>query len=205
MTMEQIGLRLKGSNLLMVNNPQTVNPFNTFTKQIKELTGKKRRTDQDEHDLMRIKWRAALYYDEDVGPYLPSVQVLESIRSAAKISRQGLTIGRGLHTLGDKTPILYRGPRDPDLMYEDERFVDIRDASPSGKRVTAVRPVFRDWAIEVNFLLDPEHLNRRDLLAFADLAGKVIGIGTYRKIFGRYECSEIPNGHGNGKAKGSKG
>ena len=185
--MDQITLQLTGIQPLMVNNPQTVNPFNEFTKQIKELTGKRKRTDQDESDLMKLKWFAALYYDQKVGPFLPAICVWRSLQDAAKLSRAGKMIERGLHMLSDRVPIVYRGSRDPEEMYSNKVYVDIRDAAPGGKRITAVRPIFPEWSVEVSFLYDSTTLNRRDLLSYAELAGRVIGVGTYRRLFGRFE------------------
>lgn len=192
--MQIIKFRLTGTCPLMVNNPQTVNPFNVWTKQIKAITDKRKKTDQDNTDLMRLKWMAALYHDEQLGPYLPAICVWRALLDAARISRAGKTIERGVQQVGDRLPILYNGPRDPEKMYESAIYVDIRDASPGGKRVTAVRPIFPQWAVETELMFDPNQASERDLTAFMELAGRVCGVGTYRRLHGRFSVETLTVG-----------
>ncbi len=190
--MQFIKFRLSGTCPLMVNNPQTVNPFNVWTKQIKAITDKRKKTDQDNRDLMRLKWLAALYHADDIGPFLPAICVWRSLLDAARISRAGKTIERGVQQVGDRLPILYNGPRDPEKMYESGVYVDVRDASPGGKRVTAVRPFFHPpWALEAELMFDPNQASERDITAFMELAGKVCGVGTYRRLYGRFSVETL--------------
>ena len=42
--MKSISFKVNGVKALMMHNPQTVNPFNEFTKAIKPLTAKKKKT-----------------------------------------------------------------------------------------------------------------------------------------------------------------
>ena len=176
--MDTIEFRLTGTSPLMMNNPQTVNPFNPYTLQMKEITDKRKRSDEDLRDLLKIKFMAALYYDDKLGPYLPMISVWRSIHEAAKISRAGKTIERGLHTGQDMAAIEYPGPRTPEELYADPQFVDVRDASPSGKRVTACRPIFKTWAlVGIVFLFEeaPYIERTRPCLHSSQLAGKLAG------------------------------
>ena len=43
--MKSIKFRMTGTCPLMLNNPQTVNPMNEFTKAISALTSKRKKTD----------------------------------------------------------------------------------------------------------------------------------------------------------------
>jgi len=189
--LQYIKFRLTGTCPLMVNNPQTVNPFNVWTKQMKAITDKRKKTDEDNHELMRLKWMAGLYIDPAIGPFLPSICVWRALLDAARISRSGKMIERGVQCVGDKLPILYRGPRNPDEMYESGVYVDVRDASPGGKRVTAVRPIFPEWKVEPEMMFDPNQVSERDIVTFMELAGRVSGVGTYRRIYGRFTSEVI--------------
>jgi hypothetical protein len=189
--MQAIEFRLTGTSALMMNNPQTVNPFNEYTLQMKEITDKRKRSDEDLRDLLKLKFMAALYWDAALGPYLPMISVWRSFHEAAKLSRSGKVIERGLHTGRDMTAVEYPGPRKPAELYADPSFVDVRDASPSGKRVTACRPIFKQWSLVAPFLYEESLLNKRDLIAFATLAGQLIGVGTYRQRFGRFEVATV--------------
>lgn len=184
--MQPITFVLTGTSPLLVNNPQTADRLNPWTQLIAELTGKKKRTDDEERQLQRLKWEAALYHEPDVGPYLPGIAAWKSLLEASRLTRQGKTVERGLIPVTDKMPIEYDGPRDVEGMWGAKRFVDVRDAVPAGKRVIAVRPKFQPWKLRFEAMFDPEQVNERDLKSFAEAAGRMIGIGTYRQRFGRF-------------------
>jgi hypothetical protein len=75
-------------------------------------------------------------------------------------------------------------------MWNARRFVDTRDAVPAGKRVIAVRAKFPvAWSVRLEAMFDPDQVNERDLKSFAELAGRIVGIGTYRQRFGRFTAS----------------
>ena len=40
---------------LMLNNPQTVNPMNEYSKALKELTSKRSKTDSDQNEIFHLK------------------------------------------------------------------------------------------------------------------------------------------------------
>jgi hypothetical protein len=185
--MQPIVFTLRGTAPLMVNNPQTADRLNEWSQLIGELTGNKKRTDDEERQLQRLKWEASLYHDPDLGPYLPGIAAWKAIVEAGRVSRKGKQVERGLSPLTDKMPIRYDGPRDKEGMWAANRYADKRDAVPAGKRVMAVRGYFPlDWSVTLEAMFDRALVNERDLASFAELAGKIIGIGTYRQRFGRF-------------------
>jgi hypothetical protein len=185
--MQPIAFILNGTSPLLINNPQTADRLNDWSQKIAELTGIKKRTDDEERQLQRLKWQASLYHEPEIGPYLPGVAAWKAIVEAARLSRKGKQVERGLTPLTDLMPIEYAGPRDIEGMWDAGIYVDKRDAVPAGKRVMAVRARFPlDWAVRFEALFAPELVNERDLKSFADLAGRIIGIGTYRQRFGRF-------------------
>jgi hypothetical protein len=188
---ESIALRLTGISPLMMNNPQTVNPFNPYTKAMKALTNKRKRTESEENELIKTKFMAALYWDEKLGPYLPGVSVWRSIMDGARISRAGKDVERGVFNEDDMVSLEYKGPRDPEGLYADKRFVDIRDASPQKARIMVTRPFFREWSLVAKFTFEDDVISRAALIAAAEVAGRLVGIGTFRQRFGRYGVAVV--------------
>jgi hypothetical protein len=188
--MQPIIFTFDGMSDLLVNNPQTADRLNPWSQLIAELTGKKKRTDDEERQLQRLKWEASLYHDPKLGPYLPGIAAWKALVEAARLNRNGKQVERGLSPVTDKMPIEYDGPRDVEGMWNARRFVDTRDAVPAGKRVIAVRAKFPvAWSVRLEAMFDPDQVNERDLKSFAELAGRIVGIGTYRQRFGRFTAS----------------
>jgi hypothetical protein len=57
--MQPIIFTFDGMSDLLVNNPQTADRLNPWSQLIAELTGKKKRTDDEERQLQRLKWEAS--------------------------------------------------------------------------------------------------------------------------------------------------
>jgi hypothetical protein len=187
-----INIEFTGTSPLMLNNPRSTNPLDPIVKKMKEITDKRRRSDADIENLLHMKWLASLYYDEKMGHFIPTSMIWRTIHQAAQISREGKTVERGLAIVEMHTPIIYDGPQDPDKMYADGRFVDIRDAVPAGKRVTAARVIFPEWKVATVMDYNPDQINLDSLKRLADTAGVSVGIGTYRRMFGRFDAKIAP-------------
>lgn len=177
-----------GTTPLLVANPRTANPLDPLTKQIAEYTSKRKKTESDQLEIQRLKWLGSLYYDETIGPYLPSENLWKSILDAARTTKEGKTIERGL-LLGDpKMRLEYDGPRELEALYASGKFIHVCDANASGRKIMAVRAIFPEWSCRAQMVVNPDQLNVDALSRIASLAGAVIGVGTYRRRFGRYEA-----------------
>lgn len=177
-----------GTTALLVANPRTANPLDPLTKQIAEYTSKRKKTEADQLEIQRLKWLGSLYYDEEMGPYLPSENLWKSILDAARTTKEGKTIERGLLLANPKMRLEYDGPRKDQELYNDGRFIHVCDANASGRKIMAVRAMFPEWACQGQFIVNEEQLNIESLERIVQLAGAVIGVGTYRRRFGRYEA-----------------
>lgn len=194
--MEEVTYRIVGEpgEPLIMHNSQLANPLNEFTKAIKELTPKLKKTDQQHADIARLEWRGGLYWNESDGPYLPGLNVRRALLDAARLSKQGKTIERGLLRIARVCPLQYDGPRDIEGLWADERFRHTAIVVNPGNRarITRTRPCFMDWSATVSITVDPNMINPRNLLAIAEAAGTYIGIGDGRPFFGgRFSVEEL--------------
>lgn len=185
--METIKFRFKGVAPALMQSERLANPLDPLTKELKKITGKKKKTDVDHEEMARIEFLGSLYCDKTIGPYWPGQNLDRMFCDAAKMSRRGQDVKRAFMILDDRVPLLYDGPRTPEGLYADaERFVDMRSVVIQQKRTMRCRPIFRDWAVEFEAAFDPEVLNRTDVTGFAEVAGRMIGLSTYRPRFGRF-------------------
>lgn len=189
--MDTLRIRLKGAAPTIMQCDRLVNPFDPITRQLKTLTGKRKKTDADLEEISRLKFLGSLYCDAKAGPYWPGQNIDRMIFDAAKLSRRGQDIKRAFMVLDDCVALIYDGPRTPELLYADARFVDIRSVVIRGQRVMTCRPIFREWEVEYECAYDPDVLNRDDVIAFHATAGQFIGLSTYRPRFGRFGVKTV--------------
>ena len=53
------------------------------------------------------------------------------------------------------------------------------------------RPIFEEWAVEVEVGFNPEILNRATLIDWMKTAGELVGIGDWRPQNGRFQVSVV--------------
>jgi hypothetical protein len=54
---------LEGALALLFNNPAQADPFNPLMTELKQIMAKKKKTETDHLEIMRLQWRASWYYD----------------------------------------------------------------------------------------------------------------------------------------------
>jgi hypothetical protein len=184
--METVRYRITGTCPLLTHNERLANPFDPITRQIKAITAKKKKTDEDHHQIFRLEWEGGLYFCAKEGPYLPGYNVLRAMNEAARLSKRGKDIERGCLVLEDKVKIEYAGPRTVEKLFEDGRFIDIRAVRIGQKKTSRARPKFDEWSATFTTAIDPEVINPSDVTAVLETAGQKTGIGDFRQRYGRF-------------------
>ena len=193
----RVHLTATGTRPLLVHNVQLASPLNSYAKRIKEITGKRTKTDEDRLAIARLEFEGGLYFDQVIGPYLPGMYMFRCLQEGAKFTRDGKKIERGVTVDEFMMPLLYKGPRTLDGLWGtdgDSSFVDMRTVVVSRQKVDRTRPIFTDWAVECNLFYDPEVIDFEDLCRIANNAGRMEGLGDYRKFYGRWTADLVDLG-----------
>jgi len=186
--MQKLRITFVGTIPLLVHNTRLVDPLDSYTKRMSTLTAKLKKSDEDHEAISRAQWEGGMYWDEDIGPYLPGEMIEAAIRDGAKRQKLGAAVTRSLVVTDDRVPIEYDGPRDLDGMWKDGRFRDRRAVKVGQARVIRTRPVFHQWAVTAEGVLDTRDMGVDDLANVAELAGMVTGMGDYRPRRGRFDA-----------------
>ena len=91
----KIEIILTGTSPLLCHNPRMVDPDFELNRQLKALTAKRKKTDEDMKQIERLEWYGGLYEQNGV-VVQPTSKVRKCIINAAKISKQGKSIERAL-------------------------------------------------------------------------------------------------------------
>jgi len=198
--MEQIKLKFIGLGVLITHNNQTANPLNKYAKAMKELTAKRKKTEQDHLNIARLEWEAGLYL-EDGMVKLPA-RVLESTMwNGAKKSKNGIKWQSGCLVDEDFIELDYRGPK---IKFEQngqmpiealDRYFDNLNHQQIVKvgtaKIVRTRPVFEQWSLTFTVNYDDEVINKSEILDAARNAGKLVGLCEMRPRFGRFDFEVV--------------
>lgn len=179
-------ITITGTAPMLMHNGRLANPLDPATQALKTLTAKRKKTDDDLIDIARAEFLGGLYIDPDVGPYIPGENVERAILDAAKLTKNGMNVKRGLFIETDVNPLAYHGPRTAEGLWEDENFRLIRTVRNQQNRVSRCRPMFTDWRTSAEGTLDESVLDFRTLAAIVEQAGAYVGLGDWRPRYGRF-------------------
>jgi len=185
-------ITLTGTSPLIMNNARTANPLDPAAKALKALTGKRSKTDADHLEIYRVGHSGSLYHDADIGPYLPGNNIWKSLYEGALKHRMGPKIKEGALIATDINPVAYKGPRDVGGIWDNEnfRYINFRVTGSGSRRVRVsfCRPIFRDWKVAADGMLDDSIIDLAELRLIAETAGQRVGICDWRPRYGRYSA-----------------
>jgi hypothetical protein len=180
---------LDGVAPLMMHNGQLADPLNLFSKAIKQITAKRKKTDADHEEVGRLEWHGSLYL-KDGKPCVPFNCIRATLHNAAKTLRLGTKVKAGLFVT-DNAVLVYDGPTDLDALWADERFRDRRNMCIGGSTVMRTRPKFDLWSLDITVAFNDELLNASEVDQFVTLGGSVIGLLEDRPTHGRYKAHRL--------------
>ncbi len=184
-------ITLTGTTPLLMHNARLANPLDPATKALKAVTSKRVKTDEDHEEIARLEHLGSLYLDPDAGPYIPGENVERCLFDAAKITKSGQKIKQGVFVSTNVNPLGYRGPRDADGLWKDENFRSILSVKVTTSRLMRCRPLFREWTVEADGILDTSVLSIQDLRSIAVTGGQRTGLGDYRPRYGRFTAEVV--------------
>lgn len=179
-------ITLNGTAPLIQHNVRLANPLDPITRAMKEISGKRKKTDDDLFRLARLEFEGGLYFMNGIGPYVPGANIEKTIVEGARITKQGKQVERGLFVTDNESPLIYAGPRTIEDLWADESYRSMMSVKVGQARIMRCRPWFHNWALEVTAEVDEGLLNLEALNSICSDAGAMVGLGDYRPRYGRF-------------------
>jgi hypothetical protein len=197
MAIRSLKVTITGMNPLLQNNPQTVDRFNDYTRAMAKINAKKtRRTDEDYRDLQDIEVRAKIYWDEDLGIYVPGTWMSAAIAAAsfkkAKISKADI---RGsVFVEDDKIKLQYENMnlvKKPEDIVGNPFFRLNMTLKQGQVRVVKAVPIFHKWSFNTKIEFDDKLVDESSLVDIIKHASLYGGFGDFRPTFGRAQAEVV--------------
>ena len=189
----KVRIILTGTTPLLMHNPRMVDPEFPLNREIKSLTSKRKKTDEDLKSIERLEWYGGLY-EEDGTITQPTSKVRKCLINTARMSKQGKAVERALSFGTLNVPLRYEGPRAINDVFALPQFHSRLSVGIGNKRVMRVRPQFPQWGLEVSGLfVEDAGLNLDEFERLVEMAGVVEGIGDNRvNGYGRFTATVTP-------------
>jgi hypothetical protein len=189
MNVKSLSYKIVGTVPLVMHNGRLANPLDSFAQAIKEVSGKRNKTEADYEEMARLEWLGGLYL-LDGKPCVPGYVVEATLIKAARKQRKGKQAEAGLFVMKD-FPLEYDGSRDPRELCENEAFHLCVPVRIKGNRIMRTRPIFQEWAVTVEVEINLNLVNEKDLDLWMETAGSEIGFMDWRPKYGRFTATRL--------------
>ncbi len=177
---------ITGTSCLLMHNIQLADPRNQFSKDLKAISGKRKKTEEDYLAMSKIEFFGGLYLDVEGRPCLTADMVLAGMIAGAKKFKLGRQFQSSLFIDRESFPLSFLGPKDMKKRWDDPACIDYRAVAVTGKRIMRTRPKFDGWSATIELSWDGDVLNESDVDQALEAWGRLCGAGDYRPRFGRF-------------------
>lgn len=184
--MKTIEITWKGITPLIMHSCQCVNPLHPITKQLKEYTSKRKKTEEDYQIISDLEWEGGLYWKDDIGLYIPAENIEATIRNGAKVNRKGTDIEKYFNVQDMYVPLDIGEKYTKKSLKADYQFRDVRQMNVMRAKITRTRPRFDMWNIKFIATYDEQYLDLDTLVKAIEYAGNFVGLCDSRPKYGKF-------------------
>lgn len=198
---KELNVTIQGVSPLLLHNGRLANPLDPIAREMKKVSGKRVKTDEDYATMAKLEWLGGLYTTDPIDfavsggdvtikgggkACIPGECIESMLIDGAKTMKLGPQFKAGVISDGN-WGIQHDGPATIAKMWEDGRFLDVRKAKIQKASVMRSRPIFHTWRLSfvINYL--PATINEAQVMDVLRAAGRMKGLGDYRPKFGRFE------------------
>jgi hypothetical protein len=189
--MKQISIVITGKAPLLMHSDRFANPLDPLTKAHKELTGKRKKTDDDQIAIARSEFIGGCYWNKHSGLHIPAQNLDASLIGAAKLQKLGVKFKQGVQVLEDEIPLIGYEKINPEQLWEDLDKRDARGVKVGTAKIIRYRPIFRSWKLNATIMINEDVVNLSEVKKAVIDSGALIGLGDYRPRFGRFNVEFV--------------
>lgn len=189
--MKTIAVQLTGKAPLLMHSDRFANPLDPLAKAHKELTSKRKKTDDDHTAIARSEFIGGCYWRKDIGFFLPAQNLDACLIAAAKMQKLGVKFKQGVQVLEDELVFAGYEKKTPDQLWNDPEHIDCRGVKVGMAKIMRYRPILRKWSLNATIVVNEEVVNINEVKKAVQDAGALIGLGDYRPRFGRFNVEFI--------------
>ena len=186
--MKKLNLKVTGIVPLMEHDDKLANPFHPLAVELKKITGKRKKTEDDYIMIAKIEWLGGLYHEDNGsqnGYFIKSECFEGTFLAAAKTFKAGTQFKRSVSIIDNPVLIFPDWNKTPEQLFEMAEYKDFRTVKIGGSKVIRCRPRFNEWSCDVTVLYDQKNMDE-ELLKQIILKSQEFGVCDYRPKYGRF-------------------
>jgi len=201
---QKLNFTIEGVTPTIMHNGRGASVLNPIVKEIKKVSSKRNKTDEDHALMAQLEWLCGLYTTEDFDfevnhgitvmggglPCWPGENIKAGLIEAAKVNKLGKMFKAAILVIGSY-PIIYDGPKTIAGLFNDKRFWDQRLVVVQRSRVMRTRPIFHKWSLNFDVQYLPSLVNKEQIVEAVEIMGIRVGLSENRPEYGRFNVTKV--------------
>jgi hypothetical protein len=183
--------RIKGIAPIILHNGRMANPLDPWAKKLKEVSGKRKKTDADYEQMALIEWHASLYLDKEKRIILPGMMLEASLINGAKKFKLGQQAKAGLFVESHAVLNFDGQGLTPDELWERGENTLTVACKVAMAKIMRTRFIAEEWSADVAVTFDDSLFNPAQISEIFEASGTQIGVGTWRPRHGRFFAESL--------------
>lgn len=184
--MKNLKVTFKGITPLIMHSCQCVNPLHPISLEMKKITSKRKKTEEDLVALADLEWEAGAYWKDEIGLYIPAENVEATIVNGAKAFKKGKDIEKHCNVTDLYIPFNYGEKLSKKELIKSFEYRDTRPMTVMRSKVMRTRPRFDQWAITFNLMYDENNIDLDTVIKAMEYAGQYVGLCDSRPKYGKF-------------------
>lgn len=188
--MKYLYITLNGTSPLIEHSPKCVNPLHPIAKELKRLTSKRKKTEEDLEKISDLEWESGVYWDDNIGLVIPNECIAATFLEGAKLNKNGSSFQKYVQVVDSQAALDIGETQVYEDLKTNPRFRDVRSVCVMRSRVIRTRPRFNTWRTSFKLMYDESKIDTDAIALAIENAGNYIGLCEMRKMgYGRFAAS----------------
>lgn len=197
--MKTLKVTWKGISPLIMHSCKCVNPLHPIQVLVKELTAKRKKTEEDLNRLADLEWMGGAYVMDnadiqwaygkkvkDFNLYIPAENVEATLINGAKSFKKGTDVEKYCDVLDLYIPFDYGEKLAADDIVHRYEYRDTRAMNVMRNKVMRTRPRFDQWRIEFTMAYEETKIDLKTIVDAMEYAGQYVGLCDSRPKYGKF-------------------
>lgn len=184
--MKTVQIKIKGTSALLMHSDRFANPLDKATQAHKQLTSKRKKTEDDHIAIAKSEFLGSCYWNDSVGFHIPAQNLDACLIAGAKLQKLGVKFKQGVMVMDNELPLAGFSKITPEKLWEDRSHVDVRGVKVGTAKLMRYRPIFREWETSATVAFNEDVVSEGEVKKAIQDAGALIGLGDFRPRFGRF-------------------
>lgn len=184
--MKNLKVTWKGISPLIMHSCQCVNPLHPISRELKKLTSKRTKTEDDLLKISDLEWEAGAYWKDGLGLYIPAENTEATIKNGAKAFKKGKDFEKYVAVTDLYIPFNYGENLSKEELISDYQYRDTRIMTIQRSKIVRTRPRFDQWNITFNLMYDESKIDLDTIVTVMEYAGSYVGLCDSRPKYGKF-------------------